>query len=523
MAAFSVMAGVLPVFLARSSEAVAALPVLDVFQGPFALAWLVAGGLLAALELLHLPRLAAPAPLLLAAGLLATGGAGFVYATSLRPFGDEPHYLVMAQSLARERDLDLADNYQREDFREYTPGPLAPHYGAPRADGRPFPAHSVGLPLLLAPVYAAGGRLACVLVLATLAATLAQQTFLLARRLLDDLEAAFVAWALALGPPVFFYGFHVYTEVPTALAVVVALRLLLQPSPPPVQAALAATAVSALPWLHVKAIPMAAALGVVALVRLSGGARLVFTGVALAAALLFLGYYAAIFGTASPLSLYGGVPRDAAAFQPLAVPGLLFDRSFGLLPVAPAFLVALAGAGSLARQSPRAARDLALVAAAVVAPLLVWRMWWGGQCPPARFLVPLAPLLAVAAAARVRERGSGLARWTAPLALTGLAVGFYAALRPEALLLVNRGDRPTRLWAAVAGDSPLPRYLPSLVAATPEDLRIVGVWGFVAAGLLVLDGLSRRRAWADTPFRSLLFPLALVLGAGTAIDRWALR
>ena len=50
----------------------------------------------------------------------------------LRVSGDEPHYLLMAQSLWREGDLDLRDNYAREDWREYTPGPVPPHYGAPR-------------------------------------------------------------------------------------------------------------------------------------------------------------------------------------------------------------------------------------------------------------------------------------------------------------------------------------------------------------------------------------------------------
>ncbi len=60
--------------------------------------------------------------------------------------GDEPHYLVMAQSLWREHDLDLRDNYAREDWREFRGGPTEPHYAAPRRDGRPFPGHSPGLP-----------------------------------------------------------------------------------------------------------------------------------------------------------------------------------------------------------------------------------------------------------------------------------------------------------------------------------------------------------------------------------------
>ena len=80
------------------------------------------------------------------------------FATRLRATGDEPHYLLMAQSLWREGDLDLRDNFERRDYLEYTPGPVTTHYGTPRRDGRPFPAHSPGLPFALAPLYAIGGR-----------------------------------------------------------------------------------------------------------------------------------------------------------------------------------------------------------------------------------------------------------------------------------------------------------------------------------------------------------------------------
>ena len=84
--------------------------------------------------------------------------------------GDEPHYLVMAQSLWREHDLDLRDNYAREDWREFRSGPTEPHYAAPRKDGRPFPGHAPGLPFILAPVYALGGRLGCAIVLGLMVA-----------------------------------------------------------------------------------------------------------------------------------------------------------------------------------------------------------------------------------------------------------------------------------------------------------------------------------------------------------------
>ena len=133
----------------------------------------------------------------------------------------------MAQSLWRDHDLDLRDEYDGEEWAEFAPGPLRPHWGAPRADGRPFPAHSPGLPLLLAPAYAAAGPRG--LRAADGAAGRGRGARLSAagapahgRR-----EAALLAWLAAVGPPLFFYSFHLYTEAPSALAAGGSLLLLL--------------------------------------------------------------------------------------------------------------------------------------------------------------------------------------------------------------------------------------------------------------------------------------------------------
>lgn len=504
------------------SRGVERLPCLGVLRGP--LGWgLVA--LTAALSMVRFLQGRVPAPatnprVLLAVTFVVSALTGLRYVERLTASGDEPHYLLMAQSLWKEHDLDLRDNAQREDYREYFPGTLEPHWGAPRSDGRPFPAHSPGLPALLAPFYALGGRPACVLLFAVLASALVAQVHALALRLTSDPGASFLAGALAAGPPAFAYSFHLYTELPSALAVAVALRMLMI-SPAAGAAAVAALAASALPWLHLKMIPAAAALGVVAAARLRGRALAAFLLVAVVAAAAFLAYYQSIFGVATPLAVYGGgVPPDSAASPLRAATGLLLDRSFGLLPYAPGFLVAIAGLPALLGGERRRLWPVVLVGAAVLVPLLRWRMWWGGQCPPARFLVPLAPLLAVVAALRVARSPVGLARWRGCLTGLGAALGLFMAARPDALLMLNRGDRPTRVWAALSGATPAGRYLPSMVAANASDLRLAALWLGVVALVLALDVVARRREGVDGLFRSLGFPLLLLLAVGVATDTW---
>jgi hypothetical protein len=221
----------------------------------------------------------------------------------------------------------------------------------------------------------------------------------------------------------------------------------------------------------------------------------------------FLGYYAFVFGRATPLALYGGgLPRGIEPAPLRAAAGLLLDRSFGLLPHAPVFLLSLAAAPYalrlLARRHPAAAAH-ALVGLALLAPVLAWRMWWGGQCAPARFLVPLVPSLAALVALRLDavgaaagERGLAGLRWA--LLAAGIALAAFMLARPADLLLLNRRDRPTRVWEALAGTTPagpvsLGDFLPSLVLPSEADSVRALAWLAGVAALLAWDIWRARR------------------------------
>lgn len=510
---------------ASSAAVVAVFPSLHALLGPPAVVLLVAALGASAVRLVDLRglRLQMPrTPALIAGCALVYAAVGIHYVNGLTASGDEPHYLLMAQSLWQEGDLELRDNLDRRDYQDYFPGILTPHWGAPRADGRPYPAHSPGLPVLLAPFYAVGGRTACVLVFALLAAALVSEVHTLAVRMTVDERAAFLAALAAAGPPVFYYSFHLYTELPSVLAIALSLRLLTG-APGPAGAALAGAAASTLPWFHVKMIPAAGALAVVALMRLRGRSLVVFVAIASLAAAGFAGYYYRVFGVPNPLAVYGGgIPPDAATSSVRAATGLLLDRSFGLLPHVPVFVLSFAGLPLLLRRTPREALPHLLVGAAIVAPLLGWRMWWGGQCPPARFLVPLVPLLALTAAARLRESQSGIARWRWSLLAWGFWLALLMAARPSDLLMLNRGDRPTRVWAAISGETPVERVLPSLVANSARDEKIAILWIAAIVVLLALDVVARRRERVDEAlFRGLGLPLLLLLAIAVLVDTWA--
>jgi hypothetical protein len=164
-----------------------------------------------------------------------------------------------------------------------------------------------------------------------------------------------------------------------------------------------------------------------------------------------------------------------------------------------------------------------LVGLAVLGPLLTWRMWWGGQCPPGRFLVPLVPLLCVALAVRAAAPIRGLLRWRWTLLALGTALALFMAARPGELMLLNRGDRPTRVWEALSGDVPVGRYLPSLVQPDPAEIQVALVWAAAVLFLIVLDHLARRHDRVDGWFRGLGLPVLLLAGVGALVDSWARR
>jgi hypothetical protein len=520
------------VLLATVSPLEHFLPALGVFRGPLGVVLVVLG---VALSINRWRPISVPTPppaLLFALAVSFALALGVPYVRQVQASGDEVEYLLMAQSLWREHDLDLRDNFERGDHLEYVPGlPRLPH-GTLRADGRPISSHSVGLALLLAPVYALGGRLACVVLLALVAGAMGLEVRALALRAGADDRAAAFATAAAFGPPVVFYSFFLYTEVVSAFALAFGLRLLLS-NPSPGRAAGAALALSALPWLHVKMIPSAAALGGLALWRLRGGSRTAFVSVAAAMAAAFMAFYWLVFGQPTPLPLYGSrTPRALERMAPeLALPGIFLDAASGLLPHAPAYLLALAGLPLLLRRGARNAAAYWLVLVAVLVPVVTWRNWWGGFCPPARFLVPLVPVLGVALAVRVNGEPRGLARWRWPLLALSFALAVFMAWEPRETMMLNGRDQPPRVWEALQGSVSPGRYLPRLSSRLgstappwrpPEaEKRVAVLWVGALGALLVLDRLARRRDDVDRWFRGLALPLAAFLLLSIGVDRWA--
>ncbi len=535
----------LVLLLARMPAARGVVPALGLFTGPL-------GGVLLAVALLvalrrvfpQTPRVAAPGWLLFALSATFATGFGLHYTRTVEPSGDEIDYLLMAQSVWREGDLDLRDNFARGDFREYMGGLAKMPGGVRDRFGRHRPTHSGGFAVLLAPAYALGGRSGCVVWIALLTSLLALVVRDMALRLTGDPRAALAAWAACVGPPILFYEAFLYTEPVLALCLAVALRTLLWPGRRAwVGAVIAALALSALPWLHVRMALAAVALGGFALFRLRGTARWAFVLTAGTMAAVYALYQVWAFGTLSPFARYGTVPAPVTGATPLrTLVGLWVDGAYGLLPYAPFFLLAPLGLLLVARglvasaplgaqaSAPRRAVAWALLCTflSVLLPVLGWRNWWGFS-PPGRFTIPFVPVFALAIAMRLAafpERG--LARWRWPLFAAGIGFALFLFADPHAMRMVGGRDGTSQGFDALAGSVSFSRYLPFLssrlgsVAAPWEppaaEARVAAVWLGALLILFALDLVACRNGRIDRWFAGLALPLALLLVTAITVD-----
>ncbi|HEV8432179.1 MAG TPA: hypothetical protein VGR95_02115, partial [Thermoanaerobaculia bacterium] len=152
----------------------------------------------------------------------------FVIAAQMRqvPDGDEPFYLLITESLVKDHDRDLSNQYR--DLAHSATGrtDLVPQIGDPRGPhGEQYSRLEPFLPLVMMPGYKLAGLPGALATIALLGVLLVRQTIrLLEDEGIDDGTIRALFPFLAFGPPIVFYAARIWPEVPGALAFVEAVR-----------------------------------------------------------------------------------------------------------------------------------------------------------------------------------------------------------------------------------------------------------------------------------------------------------
>lgn len=335
--------------------------------------------------------------------------------------GDEPHYLVLAQSLWRDGDLDLRNNYLERQYAAYYPREIDPHVViAP--GGQWYPIHHIGFALLLAPVFHLAGIAGVLVAQIVVSALLAVNMYSLAFDLTQSRKLALLAWAVPFTTaPLLVYSGQIYPEMLAALIGLWAFRRIRLGStlrghtPTGLGFALAA-----LPWLHPRYALLVAPLTLFFCVRYRERWA-VLAGFALPLALSALGnaiYYRTFFGAVTaPARLYPGVNVPRVGFR--GIFGLLLHQRSGLLLYSPVHVVAIRGAME-ARRERWTQWGMFL---STYVPLALSVGWVGGWSPPGHYLVSVLPFLSCALAHGM-DGGENRGLRALPLVLWGVSSAF---------------------------------------------------------------------------------------------------
>jgi hypothetical protein len=471
-------------------------------------------------------------------------GFGFSSAAAIGPGADEPHYLIITHSLLVDHDLAIENNHARRDYRGFFGGELRPDFLQRGRNEVIYSIHAPGLPALLLPAYAVAGYRGALAMICLIAALTALAVFDLAEALAGR-GPALLAWlSVCVTVPFLPHAWLIFPEMPGALIVAWAALWLWTPLPERLAAWMwRGLALAALPWLHTKFVVLLALLTAFLLVRLWPRLKLgiaLVTPIAISVLLWLYSFYL-MYGVFDPEAPYGGYARLYVlnANIPRSLLGLSFDQKFGLLVYSPVYWLAAVGCWLMVRRvelRPFVAA-LALGAVAFVASTARYYMWWGGSSAPARFLVPILPLLAPMIAVAIRDlRGlAGLRGLVGRGALAAslsasLAVAFMGLAVPGKLLLFSDPHGYARIIEAIQAGSPLAFALPTF---TDENwlapLSLLFPWAVAGlVSLIVVAMLGPRRQvplatfWVVT-LGVVTFGLvgSIVAGRASASDRAA--
>jgi hypothetical protein len=418
--------------------------------------------------------------------------------------GDEPHYLLAAESIVSDGDVDVRDEYATRAYRDFYPYRLERQ--GRETEGRLHEPHGFGFPLLIAPAYALGGATGVELFLAAIVALGVALAHRLALRVVPEPWAIGAAVVVGVSPPFLAYGTAVYPEATagTILAAAALLSLRIDARPTRRDAFLCFALLGLLPWLSVKLLPAAAVPAFVAARGLWRARRRTLgigsIEVALFGLALLVALNEALYGGPTP---YSAGSHATGLDSPIEIAerasrlvALFIDRHFGLLRWAPVLALAFAGAWflwrsrreRLARVVP-GVRDIELTAglcAGVLAAQLLVAAFLAPSLAdvgfPGRQLLPALPLAIPLVAWGFRHA----ARVGAALALLTVAgsVWLYVDARRGGSLVADPPEAPF---------GPLTRVLPRFEDDATWPYWLAGAIALALAALVLREVLRVRR------------------------------
>ncbi|MBN1196431.1 MAG: hypothetical protein JXA62_03405 [Candidatus Aminicenantes bacterium] len=445
--------------------------------------------------------------------LLAAGAAGITLG-GIPLLGDEPHYLVIAQSLVRDGDLNVANQYAQHQYRRFLPAVTMGIHGyfgwkdsrfqarffrddLPPPEGAfiysiHLPGVAVAMvPMVMLPLTPPWWSFFLRAWLGLFGAGVVVMAYLFALRLSRRRNFAFQLSLVALfTPPLFFHAIHAYPEVQVLFLLLLSLYLLLYARNRSIPVLIAGLLLGLILFWGLKysifvwAFVVGFSMFFLWKRRFGDLGRLLVFPLLFQA--LFLGYLFHAYGNFSPMSVYMNYTQKKqfsdVVFHRIPhqvrIETLLdyfLDQRDGLLPYAPVFFLVFPGLWLALRNWKRYRIHLLLaIPAAVFVLNYAFLSHRGGQSPQARPLIPVIWALMVFVWIYLREGPNQWMRrawrWL-PLYAAGVTV--FQVIHPWTLYQPTTHNVPIRSGLMFQILSPLGIRLDELL---PSFAKMPGNW-----------------------------------------------
>lgn len=467
--------------------------------------------------------------------------------------GDEPHYLVIAHSIARDLDLNVFNQYARDEYLEFSEIHLSHHARV----GKGFKVwysygHLPGLSLTLAPFFLVKIPLPLLYYLVRgylglFGAALAVLVYLMALKLWKNKSLAlFITTVFSFTAPVFFYSVHVFAELQVSLLILSSLYLVLFAEKKTGWRFLLAGLLLGITvfwglkytififmlsggfffyWLIKKREPKKAIMFIIFPIVVQG---------------LFLGYLHMAYGSFDPMNIYNGLMTleqqeqyrqgmEAIPLQKRAetLLGIFFDQRDGLLLYNPFYLLALPGVILALKRYRQYWPHIAIaLSGAAFVFFIGYSTVRAGYCPQARYLAPVSWIMMMLAIIYYREtRNYRLKRLMLYIPLYAIFVTIYQVLEPFTLYEsathtnINRPALMFLQWSNIHLD--ISKILPSWVKVPGNFQYLPNLISLVLVALFTawaLKKTKREKITRPQKKREVFYPpMAIVLSALAAI------
>ena len=431
--------------------------------------------------------------------------------------GDEPHYLLLAESILEDGDISLENNYASGSYREkgyYQSGTLQTHWTKGRG-GRLVPWHPVFLSLLILPGFALGGFRGAGMTMVLFTGFSAMLTFLIMRRFTGRYLALALTLFFFLTYPLITYSRMVYPEVVVMFLLTLGTWALLRlgEGGGPLYAVVGGLSAGILPLMHAKFVVFSLTLLLLFYLTKRRNRDWAFFLVPFGAFIVvLLAWTAYLFGPdiIHGLTVTSGSRGLIQKFSAWRISGLYLDRTWGLMPYAPLYLAMFAGLPLPEKRGLTRSRWVFIPVTFAAYTLVVGSFWeWhGGTAPAPRYLVPLLPLMALCCGlAAAGARRAVVRALLAALALFQLVLTVFALVYPLGTYAIPAHEN-NLLYHRFLGDNPISATLERLFPL----LHPVRTWsiGVLALWIVFICAMVYARRWylEKTPGE--------VLGSGSA-------